>query len=64
MNNQNYSKMETNVVQSLDPQFPHLKLTHTMWDKNNIDAGIFERFASLYGVDLSLIHISEPTRPY
>ena len=43
MNNQNYSKMETNVVQSLDPQFPHLKLTHTMWDKNNIDAGVFER---------------------
>ena len=51
MNNQNYSKMETNVVQTLDPQFPHLKLTQTMWDKNNIDAGVFERFASLYGVD-------------
>ena len=51
MNNSNYSKIETNVVQSLDPQFPHLKLTYTMWDKNNIDAGVFERFASLYGVD-------------
>lgn len=51
MSNKNYSKIENNVVRSLDPQFPHLKLTYTMWDKNNIDAGIFERFASLYGVD-------------
>ena len=51
MNKQNYSEIENNVVQSLDPQFPHLKLTYTMWDKNNIDGGVFERFASLYGVN-------------
>ncbi len=51
MNKQNYSEIETNVVRSLDPQFPHLKLTYTMWDKNNIDGGVFERFASLYGVN-------------
>lgn len=51
MNKQNYSDLENNVVQSLDPQFPHLKLTYTMWDKNNIDGGVFERFASLYGVN-------------
>jgi len=51
MNNKNYSEIENNVVRSLDPQFPHLKLTYTMWDKNNIDGGVFERFASLYGVN-------------
>ena len=51
MSKQNYSDLENNVVQSLDPQFPHLKLTYTMWDKNNIDGGVFERFASLYGVN-------------
>lgn len=51
MSNKNYSEIENNVVRSLDPQFPHLKLTYTMWDKNNIDGGVFERFASLYGVN-------------
>jgi len=56
MINKKYTATENVVINSLDPQFPHLKLTHTMWDKNNIDAGVFERFASLYGVNFKTMN--------
>jgi len=37
--------------------------TDEKWEIS-ITAGTLKRAADLLGVDLSLIHISEPTRPY